>query len=201
MTSAHSRGGNAPNGDPVLQNVVEMLRRRRTIMALGASAVFGIVAAVTYLLPETYESKVTFLLQKPDLERTEALDVLERSGSLGEIETELGLIEGRSVAEPVVDAFDLHAVVRRDDETVSPRSIFRDFQASRDAVPGLYEFVQGQDGLLLVQRGDSTIFSAEPGEPVELHRRRFSQVTKTGQRKAPEDPTEGLLLWIEGVDR
>lgn len=39
-----------------------------------------------------------------------------------------------------------------------------------------------------------------PNAAVELHRRRFVHQTKAGPYEAPEEPAEGLLLWIERVD-
>jgi hypothetical protein len=39
-----------------------------------------------------------------------------------------------------------------------------------------------------------------PDKPIDLHRLRFKQATKPGQYKAPQEPTEGLLLWIERVE-
>jgi hypothetical protein len=50
--------------------------------------------------------------------------------------------------------------------------------------------------------GGITICEQQPPErPVELHRHRFSQRTKSGTYKAPEEPTNGLLLWVERVDK
>ncbi len=50
--------------------------------------------------------------------------------------------------------------------------------------------------------GGITICEQRPPErPVELERERFTRRTKSGTYMAPEKPTNGLLLWIEGVDK
>ncbi len=49
------------------------------------------------------------------------------------------------------------------------------------------------------QYADST--QLPPNEPVVLFRRRFQRADKNGQYATPKQPSEGLLLWIERVDR
>ncbi len=86
-----------------VRSVLSFLRRRRGAIALGFVSKFWAVAALTFLLPKTYESSALILVERrgPSVD-SPALAVLERLGRGSQIETEIQLVESRRVLERVV---------------------------------------------------------------------------------------------------
>lgn len=130
-----------------LRRVADMLRRRRWVILLTLASVLGVVAALTPLWPKIYKSTTTLLLDKQSpRDNSPALAVLERLGRGSQIETEMNLLQSRSVIEPVVDQLDLHVVVLADGSELRPSAVFPEFAAGPDAVPGVYHIVPGPRG-------------------------------------------------------
>ena len=86
-----------------VRSVLSFLRRRRGAIALGFVCKLWAVAALTFLLPKTYESSALILVERrgPSVD-SPALAVLERLGRGSQIETEIQLVESRRVLERVV---------------------------------------------------------------------------------------------------
>ena len=156
--------------DPDLQRVGSVLRRRRWIIVLSTLAVLTATAVVTWLWPRTYKSSTTFLVERQSGHQdSPALDVLERLGSVGQIQTEINLLSSRSVVEPVVTDLALPVTVLADGVEQRPGDVFAEFSVERGAPAGQYRIVRdstgqagyqvrdasGSDSLLAVVSGDS----------------------------------------------
>lgn len=132
-----------------LQAVQSFLRRRRWTI-LGAGLVTLIAVAIsTFMIPKTYESSSTFLVEKRNPQSdTPALAVLERMGSVESIETETQLLRSRRVVEPVVDKLDLHVGVELPGgDKVRPAEFFPSFEATGSAQPGTYVLTASSGGV------------------------------------------------------
>ena len=95
-----------PYYDEVLdpRGIREVFRRRRWVIIGGFVSVMAIVTGLTFLLPKTYESSASFLVEREEVRtNVPALSMLQRLGHLASCETEIGLIQSRSVIEPVVE--------------------------------------------------------------------------------------------------
>ena len=147
-----------------VQRVAWVLRRRRWSIMSTALVVLFVTAMLTWLWPRTYKSTTTFLVEKQGGQESPALDVLERLGAVGQIQTEINLLNSRSVVEPVVDDLALHVVVEADGFEQRPEDVFPDFTAARDAPAGEYRFVAGRLGGWQVRAkpGDSLLTVAAP---------------------------------------
>ena len=153
--AGRSLAGSRP---PDVQRVGPMLRRRRWSIVWCTTLVVLATAVVTWLWPRTYKSSTTFLVEKQGGQESPALDVLERLGAVGQIQTEINLLSSRSVVEPVVDDLALHVTVLAGGEQRRPSEVFPVFTASRDAQAGDYRVVGGASGGWQVH--------AEPGDSV-----------------------------------
>jgi tyrosine-protein kinase Etk/Wzc len=139
-------------------------------------SVVATTSLVTFLLPKSYESSATFLIESPETRPDlPALSVLERSGRLASRETEMALIESRRVVGPVVDLADLHVAVRMPDGNERPEEVFALFEAGTDAIAGTYEISRDTRGIWTVREtdaGDEPLGTAGPGTVL-----RFAGVT------------------------
>lgn len=145
-------------------------RRWRSILVLSV-LVFGAVAGATYLLPKTYESSATFLIEDADnRDQGEALAVLDRVRSGRTAETEMELLRGRRVIVPVVEKLNLHASLEIDGDRADARQAFPLFDVSSDAEPGEYSIAPGRDGQFDVTPVDSAKVLARgaPGDSVSF---------------------------------
>jgi succinoglycan biosynthesis transport protein ExoP len=146
------------------QSVGPMLRRRRWSIVWTAVLVLLTTATLTWLWPATYKSSTTFLVEKQGGQESPALDVLERLGSVGQIQTEINLLSSRSVVEPVVDDLALHVTVLANGMEFRPSEVFSDFTAGRDAPAGEYRVTPDRSGSWQVRAhpGDSLVTVASP---------------------------------------
>lgn len=149
---------------PDVQRIGPMLRRRRWSIVWCTILVVLTTAVVTWLWPRTYKSSTTFLVEKQGGQESPALDVLERLGAVGQIQTEINLLSSRSVVEPVVDDLALHVTVLAEGEQRRPSEVFPVFTASRDAPAGDYRVVGGASGRWQVyaEPGDSLLAVLSP---------------------------------------
>jgi capsular exopolysaccharide synthesis family protein len=137
--------GRRPDSD--LQRVGAMLRRRRWVVAASVLMVMITTAVVTLFWPRTYKSSTTFLVEKQGGHLdSPALDVLERLGAVGQIQTEINLLSSRSVVEPVVTDLALPVTVLENGVARRPGDVFPDFAAARDAPAGEYRLSRRTDG-------------------------------------------------------
>lgn len=133
--------------EPDLHRVGSLLRRRRWIIVLSTLAVLTVTAVVTWLWPRTYKSSTTFLVERQSGHQdSPALDVLERLGSVGQIQTEINLLSSRSVVEPVVTDLALPATVLADGVEQRPGDVFAEFSLERGAPAGQYRIVRDSAG-------------------------------------------------------
>lgn len=151
------------DAEPDPHFVGALLRRRRTSIVMVTLLVLAAVAGVTFFWPRTYTSSTTFLVERqsghPD---SPALDVLERLGAVGQIQTEINLLSSRSVVEPVVDSLALHVAVLADGVAFPPHDVFPEFVADRDSPAGTYRLGRGPAGGYEVRAvpGDSLVARA-----------------------------------------
>lgn len=139
--------GSLPSAELGAHSIAAILQRRRRIILLSLVFVLGAVAGLTPLLPKTYKSSATLLLDKQGpRDNSPALAVLERLGRGSQIETEMNLLQSRSVIAPVVDQLDLHVVVLADGNELRPNAVFPEFDAGPDALPGDYRILPGPHG-------------------------------------------------------
>ncbi len=133
--------------DPAdLDRVGTVVRRRIWTVIFGTVLVLGAVSGLTYVWPKTYESSATILVEKrsPKVD-VPVLAVLERMGGGNETETEIELIQSRSVVESVVDRLDLHVTVEKDGDERRPAEVFPEFHAGRQVVPGSYRIASASN--------------------------------------------------------
>lgn len=98
-----------------------VLRRRWVAFLAGLGAVFPAIALLTWLLPETFLSSASFLVeQRAPTTVTPALALLERMGTGRGTETEIELIRSRGVLAPVVEELALHVEQRDEGPRVIP---------------------------------------------------------------------------------
>ena len=155
--------GRGTEPEPPLVGAV--LRRRRASILATTLLVLAAVAVVTFFWPRTYTSSTTFLVERPGgSPNSPALDVLERLGSVGQIQTEINLLSSRSVVEPVVEQLALHTTVLADGIEWRPSEVFREFEASREAAVGTYRMVRGPGQTYQIRAvpGDSVLAVASP---------------------------------------
>lgn len=158
-----------PVGTP--ERLKSFIKRRRRIMLLGLLTVLATVLAATLLMPRTYESAATFLIE--DQERTAmppALSILERSGRLANQETEMALIRSRRVVAPIVDSEDLHVSLEGPTGPVRPAEAFAAFEAGPDAVEGEYEIYREAAGRWTVEDRETgaRIATGQPNLPMSF---------------------------------
>ena len=133
--------------DSDAQKVGAMLRRRRGVVAASVLVVLITTAVLTVFWPRTYKSSTTFLVEKQGGHLdSPALDVLERLGAVGQIQTEINLLSSRSVVEPVVTDLALAVTVLEDGVVRRPGDVFSDFAAARDAPAAAYRIARRADG-------------------------------------------------------
>jgi capsular exopolysaccharide synthesis family protein len=146
--------------DADIRGIGTMLRRRRGTILAVFLAVFGAVAALTFLWPKTYQSSALVLVEQrtPRLESS-ALAVLERLGRGSQIETEMELMRSRRVIERVVDQLDLHVLVETPQGQRRPRDVFPAFDAGPDARAGSYRLAVADSGgrVLVTERTSDSL--------------------------------------------
>lgn len=159
-----------PGLDP--SQIRPFLKRRFWSILLGFVSVMASVTLVTFLLPKSYESSASFLVEQDrnPVTAIPALDVLERMGQIASRETEVALIQSRRVVEPVVDRGDVHVEVKLGRSSLRPLQAFTSFEAGPDAIAGVYQVRPGPDGGLQVfdTETDTAIAKAAPGQPISF---------------------------------
>jgi capsular exopolysaccharide synthesis family protein len=147
-------------------------RRRRWTILTGFASVMVSVTALTFLLPKTYESSASFLVEQHQTAPAEVpvLAVLERLGDVASRQTEVELVQSRRVVEPVVEAGALHVSIDGPDGDLRPAELFRWFSAGPDAWPGDYEVQVTADGRTEIRDADtgSTLAAAGPDQPIDF---------------------------------
>jgi polysaccharide biosynthesis transport protein len=147
--SLHEPPGIAP-GD-----IAEFVRRRAVPLIAGFLTMLAAAAIVSALLPATYRSSASFLVERRDPSSlSSALAVLDRMGAGQGTETEIELLQSRRVLEPVVESLALHT-------TIKPAEVEAEVvSAGRDAQPGLYRVRTGE-GTTSVEAVESGTVLAE----------------------------------------
>ena len=156
--------GNTSGLDP--RDVASVLWRRRWIVAAGFFGVMAAVVTVTLLLPKRYESSASFLVEpRGNPGSGAALDVLQRMDRVQNTETEVSLLTGRRVVEPVVERLKLNASFETSGRWVAPDSVLDGFEDSRNAVSGVY-LLKWSNGeyRVLSDASKQVLARAEPGE-------------------------------------
>jgi capsular exopolysaccharide synthesis family protein len=143
----------------------------------GVLSVIIAVALLTWLWPRTYQSEVTFIIDKagrgPDVP---ALATLDRLGRGSDLETEIELIQSRRVMDTVVDRLDLHVMIEGGSSAPRPAALFEGFEAGNDALPGEYRVAgDSADGYGLWEiTGDSLLANGRAGSMVHAAGLSFS---------------------------
>lgn len=162
------RGPDATRSD--LSAFGGILRRRKWTILAGFLVVVLAVAAITKAWPETYVSRTSVLLNRPQAGGDiPGLTILERLDQARTLETEVELMRSRRVVAPVVDALDLHASVTVDGESRRPDEVFPAFSASPEAREATYRIVPDDDGWRVVDAETGAVVTeAAPGSEVDL---------------------------------
>lgn len=170
-----------------------ILRRRKWTILGGFLVVVLVVAAITKMWPETYVSKASILLNRPQAGGDiPGLTVLERLDRAGTLETEVELVRSRRVIGPIVDSLDLHATATVDGRSRRPAEVFPAFEATPEAGEGAWKIVPDRDGWRVTDaETDSVVLEAAPGSGIEL-----PGVALT----LPESPVPGIVLTIDRFD-
>jgi tyrosine-protein kinase Etk/Wzc len=168
--SAYS-GRGIPHQEQALGGRLKLiLARQRWIVACSVISVVATVAALTWVWPRTYESTVSFIVDK----RGRASDVpalasLDRLGRGSDLETEIELMQSRRVLDTVVDRLDLHTSVKTGAERHRPEAVFRQFAAGRDALPGKYRIAGDSTAYAVDEAHSSTLLArGQPGSVIRF---------------------------------
>ena len=151
-------------------DVTGFLWRRRWSIVVGFVAVMAVVAALTWLLPERFESSASFLVEPPSGQNdTEALNILQRMDRVQNTETEATLLQGRRVIEPVVERLHLQVRLEGAEDETALDSLFPDFEAGRQAKAGTY-LLRWSGGALQAVDEDlgGVLATAQPGERISF---------------------------------
>jgi len=123
-----------------LRDVGRFLRRRWRAFLAGLIPVLGLALLVSLILPPTYESTVSILVERPDRGgEGSVFNVLDRLNRGGTKETEVRLLTSRRVVEPVVEHLQLHVEVKQGRRATTPEALSLELSATRDAPPGLFQ--------------------------------------------------------------
>ncbi len=166
--------GTSEGGEPGIDpgRIRAFVRRRFLTILVGFLAVMVTVTVITFLLPRSYESSASFLVEQPRQSArmdVPALDVLERVGQLASRETETALIQSRRVVEPVVDEGNLHVSVKVAGEEKPLSEVFASMDAGADARAGTYEIRRSEDGLQVVDaETGETLATGRADEPLKF---------------------------------
>ena len=139
----------SPSGGLGAKGMWRVLGRRRTAFLVTFVAILATVTAITLALPERFQSSVTFLLDRPNDQANDALDMLEQVGRPASLESEIGLMSGRRVVSPVVDSLDLHVSATVAGEVYRPAEVLPGFGAVPEAAPGTYVLRPSGDSVSL----------------------------------------------------
>ncbi len=143
-TPRTSRYGGAPEAS--LRGLFQALRRNRWLVLAITGSVVALVAVYTAMVTRMYETEAILRITTKDAGRGMA-----ELGGLGlpgmgqdELETELGILRSRRIAEAVVDSLDMHVKLLVPRE---PRdSVIRVLRAGPDAMDGVYTLRLREDG-------------------------------------------------------
>jgi capsular exopolysaccharide synthesis family protein len=148
-----------------MRQLRSILARQKWIILTGVLSVLLAVATLTWFWPRTYESSVTFIVDKagrgPDVP---ALASLDRLGRGSDLETEIELIQSRRVVDTVVDRLNLHVTAETGSRAMRPAAAFTRFDAGTDASPGIYRIAgDSAEGYWVRElRSDSLIVKGPP---------------------------------------
>ncbi len=173
--------------------ITSFLRRRRWSILVGFVSVVALVALLTWLLPERYESSASFLVEPPSSQTgAEALNILQRLDRVQNTQTEATLLQGRGVIEPVVER--LHLQIRLDgsDSGTPIDSLLPNLSVSRDARPGTYRLERSGSRMQAVDSSGQTLASAPVGAELSFAGIRFDvpQASLTSRPKLEVLPFE-----------
>jgi capsular exopolysaccharide synthesis family protein len=178
-----------------MARLLDALRRRFWLIALGFIPVFGLTVLYTITAPREFESESTFLLQAEALETSSSsLELLDRLGRVGQIENEVELLKSRRVVAPTVDALDLHVRAEIDGDSKRPGEILEGFNATPETIPGSYAVTT--DGNLVTKVVDlsteQVVATARPGDTVTIAGLSFV---------AARSPGKEIVLSVSDFDR
>jgi polysaccharide biosynthesis transport protein len=163
-------GGNHNQQGLGPRRLKSILYRQRWLILAGLASVVVAVAVLTRFWPRTYESSVTFIVDKPGHGTAgPPLATLERAGGSNDLETEIELIQSRRVLDTVVDRLDLHVAVQGGFGESRPRAVFPAFDASPGARPGVYHVIANTTSYAVWDAtGDTVLATGQGGSPVRF---------------------------------
>jgi capsular exopolysaccharide synthesis family protein len=170
MTEPTYAPGSRAGADTSLRDLWGTLRRRRGLVAGITAAVMVLTMALTLYMSPRYESEAALRIVG---EKSSAGGMLEKLGDLGDLgaltglggddlDTDLGIMRSRRMADPVAEAVGLHVELR---SPRRPRSeVLQVVSAPRDRAVGVYTLERQPDGSYSAKVEESE-------EPVALPRR------------------------------
>jgi capsular exopolysaccharide synthesis family protein len=142
-----------------------VIRRRRWVILAGFLPVTAVIAAYTFMVPKTYTSWATVLVEsRGQQQENSALEVLQRLGRTNTLETEIELITSRRVIEPIVEEQAMHVSVVLDGAGVSAGDVFSSVSAPREVEPGQYIIEPWNEGVIVVNAETEATIAEIPGE-------------------------------------
>ncbi len=156
-------GGNYDRQGRGSRRLKSILLRQRWLILAGLLSVLAGVTVLTRVWPRTYESTVTFIVDKPSSSADASpLATLERAGRTNDVETEIELIQSRRVLDTVVARLDLHVIAEDKVGEDRKRALFSGFDAGLDARPGIYRVVGDTTGDSVWDTTADTMIAAGP---------------------------------------
>ena len=130
----------APNGKPDdeidLREVWNLLRRNRWLIAGCLAATVAAAVALTLLTIPVYEASTSIRIDERQT-NLPVLDVLQTIASRSAVDTEMEVLQSRTLAEMVVDSLALQLLVRKP-KRVTRKEILDHIHVSRHAPEGEY---------------------------------------------------------------
>lgn len=137
--------------DPALRDVLSRVKHRRLVPLLSGAAVFAIVAIWTFVATPRYKSTALLRIASAASAATPLLDQLQSVPGIGlmglgrdELETEVGVLRSRRLAEAVIDSLAL--TVRVSKPTGARDSVLTATILSPDDVDGILTFQRSGEG-------------------------------------------------------
>lgn len=154
-----------------LTEVWAFIVRRRWAILVTFVSVMIVVSVLTFIMPRTYVSSVSFLIERQDVgSGLPAFSVLERMGRSAGRETEVEIIQSRRVLGPVVQRLGLNLKVGTEQGRKEPTTVFSILEVSPDAQLGRYTLSRSPGGAMEVreQSSDRLLARAPDGQTVEF---------------------------------
>src|SRR2546423_6188720 len=163
MTAIEVRAG-YPEQEHTFQDTWHLLVRNRGLILGCTALVIGASAIWAYTATPVYEAAASIRIDE-EKSRIPVLEALQQLSSGSDLVTEMEVLKSRTLAENVVDALALRAVITKPSR-VERQDAFSSLKVSADAPSGGLDLARKSDGTFVVRSGRNNDFrgTATPGK-------------------------------------